>query len=209
MTVRYPRELRSESAADRELGPGADDGRSDDSARPAGQGRSRQGLPRHPHGECAALGVHLRRHPRPRHRLLRGRGAQGGCRQRDLSPGLLHFLERPVRVHGARGGEAEDRRAGDAAPHLPAALSQFPAPHRDVDRHAVGAVRARGRHPADVDARLQRFGRRGGGFHRVGRRRRGDGCRDADLPRPCLGEDPGRARERRKARHRQPISTAP
>ena len=48
---------------------------------PLGQlatGRGRAGLAGHPHRERAALGLHLRRHPRPRHRLLRGRRAQGG-----------------------------------------------------------------------------------------------------------------------------------
>ena len=41
-----------------------------------------QGRAGHPHRERAALGLHLRRHPRPRHRLLRRRGAQGGERAR-------------------------------------------------------------------------------------------------------------------------------
>ena len=77
------------SATDRQLRSGPHDGRGDDSARAAGQGRSGQGLPRHPHRECAAVRLHLRRHPRPRHRLLRGRGPQGGFRQREVSAGLL------------------------------------------------------------------------------------------------------------------------
>ena len=88
------------------------------------------------------------------------------------------------------------------APHLPAALPQLPAPHGDADRHAVGAVRAGGRHLADVAARLQRVGRRGGGLHRAGRCRGRDRRRHADLPRSRVGEDPARARGGGKARHR-------
>ena len=57
--------------------------------------------------------------------------------------GQFEYMER------ARG-EAEDRRAGDAADHLPAAVPQLPPPDRDADRHAVGAVRAGRRRLADV-----------------------------------------------------------
>ena len=45
----------------------------------------------------------------------------------DFPPGYLRDLERPVRISRAGGSAAEDRRAGDAAAHLPAALSQLPA----------------------------------------------------------------------------------
>ena len=42
-------------------------------------------------------------------------------------PGYLRRVERPVRISRARRSAAEDRRAGDAADHLPAALSELPA----------------------------------------------------------------------------------
>ena len=54
----------------------------------------------------------------------------------------LRHLERPVRVSAARQGPPADRRPGDGADHLPAALPQLPPRDRDIDRHALGAVRA-------------------------------------------------------------------
>ncbi len=107
VTVRYPRELRSDPQQIAQFRSGSHDGRGDDSARAVGQGRSRQGFAGHPNRERLAVRLHLHRHPRPRHRLVRGRGPQGGFRQREVSPGLLHRLERPVRIHGARRREAE------------------------------------------------------------------------------------------------------
>ena len=102
VTVRYPRELRGNPRADRARGAGADHGRRDGAARPGGQGGGRARHAGHPHRERAAVGLHLRRHPRPRHRLLRGRRAQGGGRAGEVPARLLRHLERPVRVHGAR-----------------------------------------------------------------------------------------------------------
>ena len=132
VSVRYPRELRGDpqQIASQVLVPtmgGA--------MVPLGQLATRQhhqGRAGDPHRERAALGLHLRRHPRPRHRRLRGRCAQGGRRAGQVSARLLRRLERPVRVHGARAREAEDRGAAHAAAHLPAAVPQLPAPHRDA-----------------------------------------------------------------------------
>ena len=84
--------------------------------------------------------------------------------------GQFEYLERADR-------EAEDRRAGDAADHLPAALSQFRPADRNADRHAVAAVRAGRRALADVVARLQPVRRCGRRLHRP--------CR-ASRPRPAL-----------------------
>ena len=109
-----------------------------------------------PHRERPTRGLHLRRHPRPRSRRLRRRRQGGGRRQRAVSAriitsmwsGQYEYLERA-------NARAEDRGAGDAADHLPAALPQFPPLDRDADRDAVAAVRAGRRPLADVVARLQ------------------------------------------------------
>ena len=71
VTVRYPRELRSDpqQIAREVLVPMHE--RSDGPARPAGQGRDYQGGAGHPHRKRSAFCLHLRRHPRPRHRRLR------------------------------------------------------------------------------------------------------------------------------------------
>ena len=82
--------------------------------------------------------------------------------QRQVPAGLLHHLERPVRVHGARDREDEDRDPGHAAHDLPAAVPELPAHDRDADRDALGAVRADRRCLADVAARLQPLGGRRG-----------------------------------------------
>ena len=103
--------------------------------------------------------------------------------------GQYEYLERA-------DGAAEDRRPGDAADHLPAAVPQLPLDHRDPDRDAVAAVRAGRRALADVVARLQPVGRGRGRLHRAGRRRRRDRRRDADLPQPGAGRDQGAARRR-------------
>ena len=70
-------------------------------AGPAGEDRDRQGRARHPHRECAALGLHLRRHPRPRHRRLRA-DAQQAVRDKVKFPpgyyatwsGQFEYMER-------------------------------------------------------------------------------------------------------------------
>ena len=91
----------------------------------------------------------------------------------------------------ARNGSPEDRRAGDARDHLPAALPQLPINHRDRDRHAVAAIRAGRRTLDDVVAWLQPVGRRRRRLHRACRRRGGDRRRDADLPQPGARRDQG------------------
>ena len=127
--------------------------------------------------------------------------------QVKFPPGHLRHLERPVRVHGARHAEAQGRRAGDAADHLRAALPQLPAPHRDADRHALGALRAGRRHLADVAARLQPVGRGRGRLHRAGRRRRRNRRHHADLPRPRVDGDPGKMCRLKAVDRKRPIST--
>jgi Cu(I)/Ag(I) efflux system membrane protein CusA/SilA len=109
VTVRYPRELRSDpqQIAREVLVPTM--GGSDGAARPVGEGRGRQGHTGHPYRERAAVGLHLRGHPRPGHRWLRGRREEGGGRADQVPAGLLRNLERPVRVHGAGHREDEDR----------------------------------------------------------------------------------------------------
>ena len=198
---RGPRTLRRHGAlparaaqqprADRARGAGAGHGWRDGAAGPGGQGGGGARRAGHPHRERAAVGLYLRRHPRPRHRLLRGRRAQGGGRPGEIPARLLHHLERAVRSHGARHRAHEDRRAGDAADDLPAAVPEFPAPDRDLHRHAVGAVCAGRRRLADVVAGLQPVGGGGGRLHRAGRRGRRDRRGDADLPRPRLGGSQG------------------
>jgi Cu(I)/Ag(I) efflux system membrane protein CusA/SilA len=124
----------------------------------------------------------------------------------QLPARLLRDLERPVRVHGAGDREDEDRHSGDAAVDLPAALPQLQAPHRNADRHALGAFRPGRRHLAAVAARLQPVGGRG---HRLHRARRGGGRdrRDhADLSRPRLGSGPGEMpRSGARAKRRRPL----
>jgi Cu(I)/Ag(I) efflux system membrane protein CusA/SilA len=196
-TVEGPRTLRRQRAlsariafrpaADRPRSADPDHGRRDDSARATGQGGRRQGRAVDPHRERAALSLYLRRHPRPRHRQLRRRRQEGGRRTGQLPARLLRHLERPVRVHGTGYREDENRHPGDAAVDLPAALPQLQAPHRNADRHALGAFCAGRRRLADVVARLQPVGRRRRGLHRLGRGRGGNRGDHADLSRSCLG----------------------
>ena len=116
--------------------------------------------------------------------------------------GQFEYLERAEARLQAGG-------AGDADDHLPAALPQLPAPHRNAHRHAVAAVRAGRRAVADVVARIQHVGGGGGRLHRAGRRRRRDRRRDADLPRPRGRGDPRALPPTRDGRTRAPISTRP
>src|SRR5262249_2435926 len=81
--------------------------------------------------------------------------AARGAGEHPVSTRLLRGLERPIRISGTGYRAVEDRRAGDAADHLPPALSQLPLGDRNYDRHAVAAVRAGRRPLADVVARLQ------------------------------------------------------
>ena len=110
-------------------------------------------------------------------------------------------------IWSAPKARLQDRRAGDAADHLPAALSQLPPHDRDADRHAVGAVRAGRRPLADVVARLQPVGRGRGRLHRACRRRGRDRRRDADLSRSRADGAAGAARSAKDGRSRATTST--
>ena len=110
-----PARVAQRPAADRARGADSHHGRRHDPAGAVGQGRRRQGSARHPHRERAAVGLHLCRHPRPRHRRLCGGCEEGGGRAGQVPARLLRDLERPVRVHGARHRENEDRDPGHAA----------------------------------------------------------------------------------------------
>ncbi len=120
---------------------------------------------------------------------------------------LLRDLERPVRISRTRRGAAQDRRARHDPHHLPAALPQLPAHHRDADRHAVGALRAGRRFLADVVARLQPLRRRRRRLHRPCRRGRRDRRRHADLSRQRTEGAEGAARARRAPVHAATTST--
>ena len=101
-------------AGDRDAGAGADHGRRHDPAGPAGAHPGDQGVAGHSHRERPAGGLHLRGHPRPGHRRLCRRRAEGGARAGQVPARLLRHLERPVRVHGAGQAEAGRRGAADA-----------------------------------------------------------------------------------------------
>ena len=170
-----------QSAGHRQRRAGADAGRRRGAARRGREGRAGARTDLDPDRERPVGDLHLCRHPRPRSRRLRRRRAARRAGQHPVSARLLRDVERPVRISRTRHGAAEDRRAGDAADHLPAALPQLPLHHRDHDRDAVAAVRAGRRALADVVARLQPVGRGRGRLHRARRRRRRDRRRDADL----------------------------
>ena len=203
VSIRYPRDYRSDpqAIATEVLIPIA--GRRHGAARPGRQGEPGAGAGQHPHRERPACGVHLRRSARPRPRRLRRGRAEGGRRPGQVSARLLRHVERPVRISGTRQGPAASRRAGHGADHLPAALPQFPPRDRDPDRHAVGAVRAGRRPLADVVARLQPVGRGRRRFHRARRRRRRNRRRDADLSRRRADRIAGTPRARRAGRSRR------
>ena len=142
--VRYPRELRSDPDSHCAQCAGAGDGRRHGAARPARQAGRAQGATRHPHRECTAVCLRIRRHPRARHRRLRRGRAARRARAGQAGAGLLPDLEWPVRVHAACDPEVEGGDPADAADRLLAPVPEFQPHWRDVDRAAVGAVRARG-----------------------------------------------------------------
>ena len=207
VSIRYPRDYRSrpEAIASRSADPAADGG-----TVPLGE-VAKVSLAQGPSSirtEDAQLAtLYLCRSARPRSRQLCRRREEGGGGRGRFPARLLRDLERPVRILRARQGAAADRRAGDHAHHLPAALPQFPAHHRDADRHAVGAVRACRRLLADVVARLQPLRRRGRRLHRACRRRRRDRRRHADLSRQRAEGAEGAARERKGDHSPATIST--
>jgi len=182
-----PARLPVRSPRDRLGRPGADDDRRYAAARPARRGEADAGSDQHPHRERPARRLRLCRLPRPRPRALRRRRPARGAGQGRPAGRHLSRVERAVRVSRAGRGETENRRAGDAAADLRAALPQLQAHRRDADRDAVAAVRAGRRPVAGLAHGLQpeRGGR--GRIHRAGRRRGRDGRGDADLPRPRAG----------------------
>ena len=115
-------------------------------------------------------------------RLCR-RSTKGRRHTGQDAAGLLHYVEWPVRISGTREGPPANGCARHGAYHFSAALSEFPACRRSVDRHAVGAVRTGGRPLADVVVGVQSFGRGCGWVHCFGGSSRGNRRRDADLSR--------------------------
>ena len=99
---------------------------------------------------------------------------------------LQYFLERPIRIHAARQGTADDRRAADAAAHHAHHLPEHEIRHQDRHRDARGAVLAGRRVLGDLFVRLQFERGRLGGHHRARRPRRRNRRGDAALPRPRL-----------------------
>ena len=197
VNMRYPRDLRDNPQVDRQRRAGADAGRRRRAARRSGDGRSRRAGRRSIRTENGQLATYI--YVDIRDRDLGGyvadaqRAVHG---QHPVPAGLLRDVERPVRISRTRHRAPEDRRAGDAADHLPAAVPQLPLDHRNPDRDAVAAVRAGRRALADVVARLQPVGRGRGRLHRARRRRRRDRRRDADLSQSGPGRDQGAARRR-------------
>ncbi len=114
----------------------------------------------------------------------------------QVPAGIHRRVERAVRVLRAREGAAHGRRAADARHHLPAALPELPARHREPHRDGLASVRARRRPVADVVARIQPVGRGRRRLHRACRRRRRDRRRDADLPRARTRGPQGRGAAR-------------
>ena len=188
--------LEGQSAGHRQRRAGADARWRRRPARRGGKSRAGEGAELDPDRERSVGDLHLRRHPRPRPRRLRRRGAARCASQHPVPAGLLRHVEWPVRISRARHGPAEDRRPGDVVDHLPAAVPQLPLDHRDDDRDAVAAVCAGRRTLADVVARLQPFRRRRRRLHCPGWSSRRDRRRDADLPQPGIGRDQGPARSR-------------
>ena len=150
VNVRYPRDLRDRPAGDRAQGAGARPAaarwcRSASSPRSG----STQGPPTI-RTENAQLVAYV--YVDMRDRDIGGyvaRGAAGGARTGPASArlplewsGQFEYLERAK-------ARLDDRRAGDAAHHLRAALPEFRPARRDADRDAVGALRPGRRRVAD------------------------------------------------------------
>ena len=98
--------LPQRSAGDRDRSADPDPRWRHGAARPGREGQPRAGAGQHPHRECPARGLHLRRSARPRPRRLRRRRAEGGGGAGQVPARLLRHLERPVRISGARRGAA-------------------------------------------------------------------------------------------------------
>ena len=104
VSIRYPRDYRSDPQAIATRGADPDGRRRHRAARPGRQGQPGARPGQHPHRERPARGLHLRRFPRPRRRRLRRRRAEGGRQPGQVPARHLRHLERPVRVSGARQG---------------------------------------------------------------------------------------------------------
>ena len=113
---------------------------------------------------------------------------------------LQHFLERPIRIHAARQGTADDRRAADAAAHHAHHLPEHQIRHQDRHRDARRAVLAGRRVLGDLFVRLQFERRRLGGHHRARRPRRRNRRGDAALFGPGVC---GLEKTRRTQHHRR------
>jgi copper/silver efflux system protein len=104
VSVRYPRDCATRPAASprrcwcrRRMG-GRHDAARAGRPHPASQGRAGD-----PHRERAAVGLHLRRHPRPRHRLLRGEAQKAVADRCSFPPatyatwsGQFEYMERAI-----------------------------------------------------------------------------------------------------------------
>ena len=116
VNVRYPRDFRDDPASHRRrvLVPLAE--RRHRAAGRGGQGRARRRGPTTIRTENgAACGLHLRRHPRPRHRRLRRRCAEGrGGRGQAFRRATTCSWSGQFEYMRARQGAAQDRGAGDA-----------------------------------------------------------------------------------------------
>jgi Cu(I)/Ag(I) efflux system membrane protein CusA/SilA len=134
VSLRYPREWRdTPCAAHRTADPHAD--RPADHAGRGGAHRDQRRPADAQERECPALGLGLCRCARTRPVIGCPRPATGRD-QRDCDGARRERrLFGPVRVSGACQCAAGDRRAGDAADHLRAALSDLPAIRRRTADH--------------------------------------------------------------------------
>ncbi len=136
---RGPRALRASTSATRATcaairsrsprGAGPAAGRRHGAARRSRRGsKLTRGADLDPHRERPARDLHLRRHRAAATSAATSPTRRRRCAEQvELPTGIYARVERAVRISGARRGAAEDRRAADAAHHLPAALPQLPA----------------------------------------------------------------------------------
>ena len=89
VSIRYPRDYRSDPQAIATRGADPDGRRRHGAAGPGRQGEPRAGPRQHPHRERAARRLHLRRFPRPRSRRLCRRRTEGGREPDQVSARLL------------------------------------------------------------------------------------------------------------------------
>ena len=142
VNMRYPRDLRGQSAGHRQRRPGADAG---GGAVPLGEvakvapARGPTSI-RTENGQLATyIYVDIRDRDLGGYVADAQRAVQASI---QFPPGYYVMWSGQYEYLERADGTAEDRRAGDAADHLPAALPELPPHHRDPDRDAVAAVRA-------------------------------------------------------------------